>query len=69
MPSTYLRSSKRLKLIKDGSSIFIYDNGCKNNISLHIKDIVSHTIWAPQDKLKVVKSKHPFYVKYKKKFN
>ena len=68
MPSTYLRSSKRLKLIKDGSSIFIYDNGCKNNIPLHIKDIVYHPMWAPQDRFKVVKSKHPSYVKYKKKF-
>lgn len=68
MPSTYLRITKRLKLIKDGSSIFIYDNGCKANIPLHIKDIVNHPMWAPQNKLKLVKSLHPSLVKYKKKY-
>jgi hypothetical protein len=68
MSRTYLSVFKKLKLIKDGSSIYIYHNGCNNSISLQLKDIVNHPSWIRQDLLKKEKSSHPHLDKYKKKF-
>lgn len=63
-----LRCIKKLKILKDGSAIYIYHNGCRNNYALLIKDIVKHPVWLPQSKLKLDKKSHPSLEKYRKKF-
>jgi hypothetical protein len=69
MGRTFLRVIKRLKFLKDGSSIYIYDNGCKNTYALQLKDIVNHPVWAPESEIrKTEKSIHPSLLKYRKKF-
>lgn len=69
MSFTYLRVIKRLKFIKDGSSLYIYHNGCKNTYALQLKDIVNHPAWAPEsEKKNTEKSLHPSLLRYRKKF-
>ncbi len=69
MSCTYLRVIKRLKFLKDGSSLYIYDNGCKNSYALQLKDILDHPSWAEKSETKnTEKSIHPSLLKYNKKF-
>jgi hypothetical protein len=69
MSRTYLRVIKKLKFLKDGSSLYMYSNGCKNTYALQQKDIVNHPDWAPESQTKTTeKSIHPSLLKYRKKF-
>jgi hypothetical protein len=70
MSRTFLRVIKKLKFLKDGSSIYLFDNGCKNTYALQQKDIVNHPSWTPDTLVKnTEKSIHPSLLKYRKKFN
>lgn len=66
MSKTYLRASKILRILNDGSSHYKYDNGCRNNLVLYAKDL--STTWNKINKENTPKKDLSYAEKYKKKF-
>ena len=68
MSKTYLRLYKKLKVLNDGSSVYKYDNGCKNSSSLFKKDISISLPWSKNQDNDVLKKDLSLLEKYKKKY-
>jgi hypothetical protein len=66
MSKTYLRVSKILRILNDGSSHYKYDNGCRNNLFLYVKD--HRPILDKNEKTNLLKKSYSSAQKYKKKF-
>lgn len=68
MSKTYLRLYKKLKVLNDGSSVYKYDNGCKNSSMLFKKDITISSPWNKNQVNDVSKKDLSLLEKYKKKY-
>lgn len=68
MSRTYLRIYKKLKVLNDGSSVYKYDNGCKNSQSIFKKDISTSLPWSNNQDNDFSQKDLSLIEKYKKKF-
>ena len=66
MSKTYLRLYRKLKVLNDGSSVYKYDNGCKNSSYLFKKDISISLPWSKNQDNDVSKKDLSLLEKYKK---
>jgi len=66
MSKTHLRASKILRILNDGSSVYKYDNGCRNNLVLHKVDVSA--LWNKTKEETSPKKDMSYAEKYKKKF-